>query len=142
MTAKSVGSLVSLDVPIESPPDMRREVARRVDEVIGAVRPRWDPTAVRARATEVLGLCDEVERLKSGRDAAWDEVERLRSLCREARGTLRDIGEVVGDKGCSCECGHAHEEHDETCERCDMCLVSECLSTRLMDRLSVAGGEP
>ena len=70
------------------------------------------------------------------------EVRRLRSLCREARGTLRDIGEVVGDKGCSCECGHAHEEHDETCERCDMCLVSECLSTRLMDRLSVAGGEP
>lgn len=95
MTAKSVGSLVSLDVPIDSPPDMRREVARRVDEAIGGVRPRWDPAAVRARATEVLGLCDEVERLKSGRDAAWDEVERLRSLCREAADSLAGALECI-----------------------------------------------
>lgn len=70
MTVETEGSLVSLDVPIDSPSDMRREVARRVDEAIVGVRPRWD------------------------------------------------------------------------CERCDMCLVSECLSTRPMDRLSVAGGEP
>jgi len=67
-------------------------------------------------------------------------VGELRVLCREAHAALRDIAEVASGRGCSCECGHDQEGHDDECERCDMCLIGECVSTRLMDRLRTAGG--
>lgn len=119
----SAGSLVSLDVPIDSPPDMRTEVARRVDEVIGAVRPRWDPTAVRARASEMLGLCDEVERLTGERDAALGAVRSLRALCDEAAACLADALDCIRED--------VGMDEDEERARED-----------IIRRLRAAGGEP
>ena len=37
------------------------------------------------------------------------------------------IGNVLGENGCDCECGHGWEDHEPECERCLACRVSEPL---------------
>ena len=58
----------------------------------------------------------------------------------------KEIGNVLGDNGCDCECGHGWEDHEEDCERCLACRVSEPLMGvgRIIMRLSDAAnhGKP
>ena len=40
---------------------------------------------------------------------------------------LLRIGQILVEEGCSCECEHHYEEHDDECELCLGCRISEVL---------------
>ena len=52
---------------------------------------RWDPSAVRARAEEAIGLCDAVER-------AEGEVSTMKALCHEAADSLAGALECIREE--------------------------------------------
>lgn len=57
-------------------------------------------------------------------------AERVRDLMDERDWLLSKIegvGVLIGKNGCDCECDHDAESHDETCERCLACRISETL---------------
>ncbi len=37
------------------------------------------------------------------------------------------VNDVLGNAGCSCDCDHDVESHDEDCDRCLACCISEAI---------------
>lgn len=38
------------------------------------------------------------------------------------------VNRLLADNGCDCECDHACESHDDTCERCLACRIDAALN--------------
>ena len=56
--------------------------------------------------------------------------DRVRDLMDEREWLLSKIeavGVLIGKNGCDCDCDHDVESHDEGCERCLACRISETL---------------
>lgn len=67
---------------------------------------------------------EAMARVMAGAREERDRAERERDVAHERIDAALD---VLGDAGCSCECGHHHEEHDEDCERCLGCRIERAL---------------
>ena len=62
----------------------------------------------------------EFERLASCAKDAEAEIWRLRAM-------LEKIGELLEANGCDCDCGHDHGDHDEGCDVCLPCRISDAM---------------
>jgi DNA-binding helix-hairpin-helix protein with protein kinase domain len=45
----------------------------------------------------------------------------------EATAKLAAVAKLLVANGCDCECAHHYQEHDDDCERCLACKVSDAI---------------
>lgn len=62
---------------------------------------------------------------------AWKQRANLRNRIEDLKARVAAVGKVLEHNGCDCECGHAADDHDDDCERCLACCVSEALGDQL-----------
>ncbi len=75
----------------------------------------------------------EAEILAHYRKATRRRTDAVMALAR--------VSGIVAHNGCDCDCGHHHEEHDDDCERCLGCEVSEALSDYEQDQRALRVAE-
>lgn len=78
-----------------------------------------------ARA-EIHAVCDERDRARRDREGLRAILEAERAKHTEF---VAAIGALLALNGCSCDCGHDSEGHDDECERCLACQIQLALNT-------------
>lgn len=54
------------------------------------------------------------------------EIERLKAELARVR---HDVGELLAENGCDCDCEHSYRDHDDDCERCLACRIEAALDS-------------
>jgi hypothetical protein len=76
---------------------------------------------------ELVDESDDLQRELGWRDEHIAELRQLFVDAREGRRTaeykLEIVGRLLQYDGCSCECDHHWEEHDEDCNLCLACRI-------------------
>lgn len=108
---------------------------------------RWTP-----EIRELGDFCDPEPGMAECRDGEWvsyddhrAEVARMQAriteleaqaadvdhACRvldeRLRAMLFAVADVLEANGCDCECGHCCDDHDDDCERCLACRISDAV---------------
>lgn len=55
------------------------------------------------------------------------EVGRMAKQIARQTTSIAAVNRLLSANGCDCECDHAVEDHDDTCERCLACRIEAVL---------------